>query len=75
MRECSRVWSPPGDRVPRVAADRREGALIGLDPANPLASVVVFQYNPDEMTRTLQARAATGGEGATAGGPATRRCG
>jgi hypothetical protein len=37
------------------------GALIGLDPANPLASLVVFQYNPDEMTRTLQARAATGG--------------
>ena len=37
------------------------GALIGLDPANPLASVVPFQYNPDEMTRTLQARAATGG--------------
>jgi hypothetical protein len=36
------------------------GALIGLDPANPLASVVLFQYNPDEMTRTLQARAATG---------------
>jgi hypothetical protein len=37
------------------------GALIGLDPANPLAGVVLFQYNPDEMTRTLQARAATGG--------------
>ena len=36
------------------------GALIGLDPANPLASVIVFQYNPDEMTRTLAARAATG---------------
>ncbi|GAB3307765.1 hypothetical protein GCM10027451_16090 [Geodermatophilus aquaeductus] len=42
---------------PRTA----RGALIGLDPANPLASVVLFQYNPDEMTRTLQARAATGG--------------
>lgn len=38
----------------------RRGALVGLDPANPLASVVAFQYNPDEMTRTLQARAATG---------------
>jgi hypothetical protein len=37
------------------------GVLIGLDPANPLASIAVFQYNPDEMTRTLQARAATGG--------------
>ena len=30
-----------------------KGALIGLDPFNPLASVVVFQYNPDTMTRTL----------------------
>jgi hypothetical protein len=43
------------------------GALIGLDPANPLASVVVFQYNPDEMSRTLQARAATNG-GTVSGG-------
>jgi hypothetical protein len=31
---------------------------------NPLASLVVFQYNPDEMTRTLQARAPSGGTGA-----------
>lgn len=43
------------------------GALVGLDPANPLASVVVFQYNPDEVTRTLQARAATGGGTSSAG--------
>ncbi|MFI0793744.1 hypothetical protein ACH4OY_13790 [Micromonospora rubida] len=42
-------------RSPRVT----RGAIIGLDPANPLASVVAFQYNPDEMTRSLQARAAT----------------
>jgi hypothetical protein len=41
---------------PRTA----RGALVGIDPENPLASVVVFQYNPDEMTRSLQARAATG---------------
>lgn len=34
-----------------------KGALIGLDPFNPLASVVVFQYNPDTMTRRLEARA------------------
>ncbi len=44
---------PGGPRTDR-------GALIGIDPENPLASVVIFQYNPDEMTRTLQARAATG---------------
>jgi hypothetical protein len=36
------------------------GGLIGIDPENPVASVVIFQYNPDEMTRTLQARAAIG---------------
>ena len=39
-----------------------KGAIIGLDPLNPLASVVVFQYNPDTMTRRLDARS-TGGEG------------
>jgi hypothetical protein len=39
-----------------------KGAIVGLDPANPLASVIVFQYNPQQMTRRLEARAA-GGEG------------
>lgn len=34
-----------------------KGALIGVDVLNPLASVVVFQYNPDTMTRRLEARA------------------
>ncbi|MFZ2359494.1 MAG: hypothetical protein WA040_09115 [Anaerolineae bacterium] len=34
-----------------------KGALIGVDPLNPLASFVVFQYNPDTMTRRLEARA------------------
>ena len=34
-----------------------KGALIGLDPLNPVASVIVFQYNPDTMTRRLEARA------------------
>jgi len=34
-----------------------KGALIGIDVLNPLASVVVFQYNPDTMTRRLEARA------------------
>jgi hypothetical protein len=29
-----------------------------LDPYNPLASVIVFQYNPDTLTRTIRARAA-----------------
>lgn len=37
-----------------------KGALIGMDIFNPLASVVVFQYNPDTMTRRLEARAIKG---------------
>lgn len=39
-----------------------KGALIGVDLFNPLASVVVFQYNPDTMTRRLEPRS-IGGEG------------
>ncbi|MBA3240809.1 MAG: hypothetical protein H0T60_06240 [Acidobacteria bacterium] len=35
-----------------------KGAIIGIDIFNPLASVTVFQYNPDTMTRTLRARTA-----------------
>lgn len=34
-----------------------KGAIVGLDPINPLASVIVFQYNPDTLSRTLRARA------------------
>ena len=33
-----------------------KGAIIGADKFNPLASVIVFQYNPDTMTRRLEAR-------------------
>jgi hypothetical protein len=36
-----------------------KGALIGVDPLNPLGSVVVFQYNPDTMTRKIDPRAVT----------------
>ena len=45
-------------RSPRLI----KGAIIGIDPLNPLASVVIFQYNPATMTRTLAPR--FGGEGA-----------
>lgn len=38
-----------------------KGAIVGLDPINPLASVIVFQYNPDTVTRRLDAR--TSGDG------------
>lgn len=33
-----------------------KGAIIGLDPFNPLASVIVFQYNPETLTRRLTAQ-------------------
>jgi hypothetical protein len=42
--------SPIGPRV-------LKGAIVGVDPFNPLASIVVFQYNPDTMTRRLEPRA------------------
>jgi hypothetical protein len=32
-----------------------KGAIVGVDAMNPLASVVVFQYNPDTMTRRREA--------------------
>jgi len=38
-----------------------KGAIIGIDLFNPLASVIVFQYNPDTMTRTLRGQGS--GEG------------
>ena len=41
---------------PRV----QKGAIVGVDPFNPLASIIVFQYNPDLVTRTITAQT-TGG--------------
>lgn len=49
-----------------------KGLLVGADLFNPLASVVVFQYNPETMTRRLEARSA-GGDGDQ--GEATRLTG
>src|SRR3954470_641140 len=43
------------------------GALVAVDANGPVGAVG-FQYNPDEMTRTLQARTAVSG---AATGPAT----
>jgi len=40
-----------------------KGAIIGMDPVNPLASVIIFQYNPKSLTRRLSIKAA-GKEGA-----------
>ncbi len=40
-----------------------KGAIVGFDLFNPLASVIVFQYNPDTMTRTLAAQTSGGRSG------------
>jgi hypothetical protein len=54
----------------------QKGALVGLDPVNPLASVIVFQYNPETLTRTLTPQTAGGtGGGASAPGEALRLAG
>jgi hypothetical protein len=47
---------------PRV----QKGAIVGIDPLNPLASVIVFQYNPDSLARTLTAQT-TGSDNADRG--------
>lgn len=38
-------------RSPRVL----KGAVIALDPFNPVASVIVFQYNPETVSRAVAA--------------------
>ncbi|MFN3374217.1 MAG: hypothetical protein ACK44M_11685 [Chloroflexus sp.] len=47
-------------RSPRLL----KGALVSFDLPNPKPAVIVFQYNPDTLSRTLEAQ--TGGEGADA---------
>ena len=42
-------------RSPRV----RKGAIVAVDPFNPVSSVIVFQYNPATLTRTLTAQMVT----------------
>ena len=32
------------------------GAIVGLDPFSPCPSVIIFQYNPDTVTRTVTAQ-------------------
>ena len=31
-----------------------KGAIVGVDLFNPLASVILFQYNPEKLTRSVQ---------------------
>src|SRR5712671_5063137 len=37
-----------------------KGALVGIDPTNSVPTVVIFQYNPDTLTRSLKPRAPGG---------------
>jgi hypothetical protein len=46
---------------PRVT----KGAIISIDPFSPIPQVIVFQYNPDTLTRTLQPQSSSGGESRT----------
>lgn len=48
----------------QIAPPVFKGALATVSATNPLGSVVVFQYNPTTLTRTLAARM-SGGEGPT----------
>lgn len=60
--------------TPPIAPRLLKGAIIGMDLYNPLASVAVFQYNPDTVTRRLAARPAPRGA-AGARNEATRLAG
>lgn len=38
------------------------GAIVAVDPRAPLSRLVMFQYNPDSVVRTLTPRGAAGGQ-------------
>lgn len=61
--------------TPPIAPRLLKGAIVGVDKFNPLASVAVFQYNPDTITRRLSARTPTFGKDAGARSDATRLAG
>jgi hypothetical protein len=42
-----------------------KGALVAIDTENPVPNVIIFQYNPDTLTRSLKPRS-PGGDGARA---------
>lgn len=52
-----------------------KGALIGLDPLHPIASVIVFQYNPETLTRTITPHVAASTSGGATTGEALRLAG
>ncbi|OMQ35353.1 hypothetical protein [Ensifer sp. 1H6] len=36
-----------------ISPQVQKGALVGLDLFNPLSSVAIFQYNPEQITRSI----------------------
>lgn len=46
------------------------GAIVAVDPVSPVSRTVVFQYNPDEFSRTLEPAGDGGGGGS---GSSSRR--
>lgn len=40
-----------------------KGAIVGLDLFNPLSSVAIFQYNPEQLTRSLTPNYSQAGAG------------
>jgi hypothetical protein len=49
------------------------GALVAVRRAGPPPGLIAFQYNPDEMTRRVQARSAAAGNASTAARDETLR--
>ncbi|HEX9736068.1 MAG TPA: hypothetical protein VGG06_29240 [Thermoanaerobaculia bacterium] len=47
----------PTPLSPRIA----KGAIVAVDPFNPVASVIVFQLNPESLTRSLTPNTTEGG--------------
>ncbi len=50
---------PTFENSPRII----KGALVGINPIIPIPNLILFQYNPDSLTRRLEARSTGGGEG------------
>ena len=40
-----------------------KGALVAIDPLRPMPTVIVFQYNPETLTRRIEARTSGGDTG------------
>lgn len=39
----------------------QKGAIVAIDASDPAPGVILFQYNPDTLTRSLEAQASGGG--------------